>query len=189
MYRRTYNRSNQHPKHADAQRAQETTDPEEKKLYNWLSVWKKTHLKKLVDLHESLLARIWEDNSFSLLNFLGDLCHLHHGQGPKGFTRNQIKNFLWHSPVEEPGRYHRIFIGYKIKGNGLGNLLFGRNPVVREYLFGLCQIHHGICLTVPEDCSEDNGTFGQLIFFIQKTGLKHNLLVCIPDTDFKPYLS
>jgi rubrerythrin len=47
-----------------AQRAQETTDPEEKKLYNWLSVWEKTHLKKLMDIQESLMARIWEDNSF-----------------------------------------------------------------------------------------------------------------------------
>jgi len=47
-----------------AQRAQETTDPEEKKLYNWLSVWETTHLKKLEDLQESLMARVWEDNSF-----------------------------------------------------------------------------------------------------------------------------
>jgi rubrerythrin len=47
-----------------AQRAQEATDPEEKKLYNWLSVWEKTHLKKLMDIQESLMARIWEDNSF-----------------------------------------------------------------------------------------------------------------------------
>jgi rubrerythrin len=47
-----------------AQRAKETTDPEEKKLYNWLSVWEKTHLKKLMEIQESLMARIWEDNSF-----------------------------------------------------------------------------------------------------------------------------
>jgi len=47
-----------------AQRAQETTDPEEKKLYNWLSVWEKTHLKKLMEIQESLMAKIWEDNSF-----------------------------------------------------------------------------------------------------------------------------
>ena len=47
-----------------AQRAQEATDPEEKKLYNWLSVWEKTHLKKLMDIQESLMARVWEDNSF-----------------------------------------------------------------------------------------------------------------------------
>jgi rubrerythrin len=47
-----------------AQRAKEATDPEEKKLYNWLSVWETTHLKKLMDLQESLMARIWEDQSF-----------------------------------------------------------------------------------------------------------------------------
>ena len=47
-----------------AQRAQETTDPEEKKLYNWLSVWEKTHLKQLMEIQESLMARVWEDNSF-----------------------------------------------------------------------------------------------------------------------------
>ena len=47
-----------------AQRAQEATDPEEKKLYNWLSVWEKTHLEKLMDIQESLMARVWEDNSF-----------------------------------------------------------------------------------------------------------------------------
>jgi rubrerythrin len=47
-----------------AQRAKEATDPEEKKMYNWLSVWETTHLKKLMDLQESLMARIWEDQSF-----------------------------------------------------------------------------------------------------------------------------
>ncbi|MBA3009515.1 MAG: ferritin family protein [Proteobacteria bacterium] len=47
-----------------AQRAKEATDPEEKKMYNWLSVWETTHLKKLMDLQESLMARIWEDNNF-----------------------------------------------------------------------------------------------------------------------------
>ena len=47
-----------------AQRAEEAEDPEEKKLYNWLSVWEKTHLKRLVALQESLMERVWEDNSF-----------------------------------------------------------------------------------------------------------------------------
>ncbi len=47
-----------------AQRAEEATDPEEKKMYHWLSTWETTHLKKLVDIQESLMARIWEDNSF-----------------------------------------------------------------------------------------------------------------------------
>lgn len=47
-----------------AQRGEEATDPEEKKMYHWLSAWETTHLKKLVNIQESLMARIWEDNSF-----------------------------------------------------------------------------------------------------------------------------
>ncbi len=47
-----------------AQRALEASDPEEKKMYNWLAAWETTHLKKLMDLQESLMARIWEDQSF-----------------------------------------------------------------------------------------------------------------------------
>ncbi len=47
-----------------AQRAKETSDPEEKKIYNWLSTWETTHLKKLVALEESLIEDVWHDNSF-----------------------------------------------------------------------------------------------------------------------------
>ncbi len=47
-----------------AERAKETNDPEEKKIYNWLSLWEKTHLKKLMTLQESLTAKVWDDNSF-----------------------------------------------------------------------------------------------------------------------------
>ena len=47
-----------------AQRAEEATDPEEKKMYHWLSVWEQTHLKKLMALEESLMEQVWEDNSF-----------------------------------------------------------------------------------------------------------------------------
>ncbi len=47
-----------------ALRAEEATDPEEKKLYNWLSVWEKTHLKKLMALEESLMESVWQDNNF-----------------------------------------------------------------------------------------------------------------------------
>ncbi|MCG8567775.1 MAG: ferritin family protein [Desulfobacterales bacterium] len=45
-------------------RAEEARDPEEKRLYHWLSVWEKAHLKKLMSLQESLMQRIWNDNSF-----------------------------------------------------------------------------------------------------------------------------
>ncbi len=47
-----------------ARRAEQATDPEEKKLYHWLATWEKTHLKKLMALQESLMQRIWNDNSF-----------------------------------------------------------------------------------------------------------------------------
>ncbi len=47
-----------------ALRAEEATDPEEKKLYNWLSVWEKTHLKKLMALEASLMESVWQDNNF-----------------------------------------------------------------------------------------------------------------------------
>jgi rubrerythrin len=46
------------------ERAETTTDLEEKQLYQWLSDWEKTHLKKLLTLQENLKQRIWEDNSF-----------------------------------------------------------------------------------------------------------------------------
>lgn len=47
-----------------AQRAREATDPEEKKMYTWLSTWEKTHLKRLMALEASLIERVWNDNSF-----------------------------------------------------------------------------------------------------------------------------
>ena len=47
-----------------AKRSKEATDPEEKKLYNWLSIWEKTHLKKLMSLEASLIEDVWNDNSF-----------------------------------------------------------------------------------------------------------------------------
>ncbi|MBU1342891.1 MAG: ferritin family protein [Proteobacteria bacterium] len=47
-----------------SQRAQEATDPEEKKMYNWLSTWEKTHLKKLMALDASLIESVWHDNNF-----------------------------------------------------------------------------------------------------------------------------
>ena len=47
-----------------AQRASETNDPEEKKIYNWLSVWESTHLKKLIALQEALMEKVWSDNNF-----------------------------------------------------------------------------------------------------------------------------
>jgi len=47
-----------------AQRAEEATNPKEKKMYNWLSIWEKTHLKKLRSLETSLIEDVWNDNSF-----------------------------------------------------------------------------------------------------------------------------
>ncbi len=45
-------------------RAEQATDPEERKMYKWLSVWEKTHLNKLVALEESLIEKAWNDNNF-----------------------------------------------------------------------------------------------------------------------------
>jgi len=45
-------------------RAETAEDQEEKNLYRWLSVWEKTHLQKLMALQESLMEKVWEDNSF-----------------------------------------------------------------------------------------------------------------------------
>ena len=47
-----------------AEQAEKATDPEEKKMYHWLSVWERTHLKKLMALEESLIQDVWEDNNF-----------------------------------------------------------------------------------------------------------------------------
>ncbi len=47
-----------------AERAKESDDPEEKKLYHWLSIWEKTHLKKLLAIESSLMEDVWNDNSF-----------------------------------------------------------------------------------------------------------------------------
>ncbi|PIE61525.1 MAG: rubrerythrin [Desulfobacterales bacterium] len=47
-----------------AKRSKASDDPEEKKLYQWLSEWEKTHLEKLVSLQQALMDRVWGDNSF-----------------------------------------------------------------------------------------------------------------------------
>jgi rubrerythrin len=40
------------------------TDPNEKKLYDWLSDWEKGHLRILNDLDNELKEKIWNDNQF-----------------------------------------------------------------------------------------------------------------------------
>jgi rubrerythrin len=45
-------------------RAQEAQDPNEKKLFQWLSDWEKGHLTFLADLDRDIKARIWNDNQF-----------------------------------------------------------------------------------------------------------------------------
>jgi len=44
--------------------AEVTGDPNEKKLFNWLSDWEKGHLKILNDLDNELKEKIWFDNQF-----------------------------------------------------------------------------------------------------------------------------
>ena len=47
-----------------AGQSEAASDPEEKKIYKWLSTWEKTHLKKLIALEKSLIDSVWEDNNF-----------------------------------------------------------------------------------------------------------------------------
>ena len=45
-------------------RAGESTDPEEKKLYQWLADWEKQHLEFLAAIDAELKERIWNDSGF-----------------------------------------------------------------------------------------------------------------------------
>lgn len=47
-----------------AQRAQESTDANEKELYQWLADWEKGHHKLLIDLNKQLTEKVWFDNNF-----------------------------------------------------------------------------------------------------------------------------
>lgn len=47
-----------------AAQAEQAVDPEEKRLYNWLSNWEKDHLSTLVDIDRALLEEAWADNNF-----------------------------------------------------------------------------------------------------------------------------
>jgi len=44
--------------------AQNTSDPAEKDLYQWLAEWEKTHLEILTNLDNELKEKIWFDNHF-----------------------------------------------------------------------------------------------------------------------------
>lgn len=47
-----------------AARAKEATDPEEKKLFTWLSSWEQGHLDSIASLDEQLQEKVWYDNNF-----------------------------------------------------------------------------------------------------------------------------
>jgi rubrerythrin len=47
-----------------SKQAETAADPNEKKLYNWLTDWEKGHLKILNDLDNELKEKIWYDNQF-----------------------------------------------------------------------------------------------------------------------------
>ncbi len=47
-----------------SEQAQATDDPEEKKLYKWLSEWENKHLDYLQKIDERLRENIWFDNHF-----------------------------------------------------------------------------------------------------------------------------
>ena len=47
-----------------SKQADVATDPEEKKLYAWLSAWEREHLNALMEIDRALLDQVWEDNKF-----------------------------------------------------------------------------------------------------------------------------
>ena len=47
-----------------ADQADAANDPEEKKLYNWLSTWERDHLNMLMEIDQALLDQVWGDNNF-----------------------------------------------------------------------------------------------------------------------------
>ena len=47
-----------------SQRAKSAQDPEEAKLYRWLSTWEGEHLRWLADIDRRLTETIWNDNNF-----------------------------------------------------------------------------------------------------------------------------
>jgi len=46
------------------QRAKESTDTNEKELYQWLADWEKGHHKLLLELNKILTEKVWHDNNF-----------------------------------------------------------------------------------------------------------------------------
>jgi len=47
-----------------ADRANVSSDTDEKKLYNWLAAWERSHLKYLAGIDQALKEKIWYDNQF-----------------------------------------------------------------------------------------------------------------------------
>jgi rubrerythrin len=47
-----------------ADRAGASTDTDEKRLYNWLADWERSHLKYLAGIDQALKEKIWNDNQF-----------------------------------------------------------------------------------------------------------------------------
>ncbi len=47
-----------------ADRAEETENAEEKRLYQWLSVWERGHLNMLMEMDKELVQKVWNDNQF-----------------------------------------------------------------------------------------------------------------------------
>ena len=45
-------------------RAEEATDPNEKKLYQILTAWESEHSRLLVDIDNHLKEQVWNDNNF-----------------------------------------------------------------------------------------------------------------------------
>jgi len=46
------------------ERAEDATDLEEKKVYEWLVSWEQSHLNMLLDIDKALIEKVWLDNHF-----------------------------------------------------------------------------------------------------------------------------
>jgi len=46
------------------ERAMSATDPEERKLYDWLTSWETSHLNTLLEIDKAVVQKVWYDNHF-----------------------------------------------------------------------------------------------------------------------------
>ncbi len=47
-----------------SKQAEVAEDPDEKKIYQWLTTWERKHLNDLIEIDKEAVERIWNDNKF-----------------------------------------------------------------------------------------------------------------------------